>query len=342
MNRVDTKILKVDADRLDPEVMEEAAKILRANGLVAFPTETVYGLGALALSPKSVEKIFVAKGRPATNPLIVHVAHIDQAIELVAQWPDVAQRLAEAFWPGPLTLVLRRSEVVPDAVCAGLDTVAIRLPAHPVARRLIETVGEPLAAPSANRSTEVSPTTAQHVMDGLDGRIDLVIDAGSTEVGLESTLVTVVQTPLEILRPGMITRRQVIDAVGEIEVADAPRRVVDDRHARSSPGLSKRHYAPGVPLRLVDRETFRRLQKSRVEQRRAFIGIAAGSSTGGDADTRIWLPLDADRYGRRLYAALHRLERLDIDEIIVELPPKGGAWEAIHDRLRRAAASPSQ
>ena len=343
MSKRKTKLVSVDPEHPDEQAIADAAARLRDGQLVAFPTETVYGLGAVALSSAYVNQIFVAKGRPATNPLIVHIAHIEQARELVDEWSEAARRLAEVFWPGPLTLVLRRSGVVPDAVCAGLDTVALRMPAHPVARALIDAVGEPLAAPSANRSTEISPTTAQHVLRGLDGRIDLVLDAGATEVGLESTLVSLLDTPIEILRPGMITRQQLSEVLGDTEIAGHTPQVVDDRQARPSPGLSKRHYAPGIPLRLMERENFSQaLLRDEKTRRRAFIGISSeDTDTSKDeaAARRIWLPPQPKIYARQIYAVLHHIDQLDVDEIIVEMPPEGDRWAAIRDRLRRAAES---
>ena len=333
-----TKTIAIDADKPDVDKIEEAAEILRADGLVAFPTETVYGLGARALSATAVAGIFEAKGRPATNPLIVHIAHIEEARDLAAKWPESAEELARTFWPGPLTLVVRRASHVPDAVCAGLDTVAIRMPAHPVARALIEAVGEPLAAPSANRYTQVSPTTAEHVQSGLDGRVDLIIDGGPTSVGLESTLVSLVEDPPAILRPGMIDGNALADVVELADAAPGESLVVDDAESRPSPGLSAKHYAPGVPLKVVDTAEFRR-RLARSGAGRAFVGIAGDEMTdGGRGGDVIYLPASPADYARRIYAILHRFDRPGVDEIIVEMPPAGEEWEAIRDRLSRAGS----
>lgn len=327
----DTEVIAVDADRPDPEAVERAAGILRRGGLVAIPTETVYGLGADALDESAVAKIFEAKDRPPTNPLIVHVESVDRARRLAAGWPDAAGRLADAFWPGPLTLVVRRAAVVPDAVCAGLETVAIRMPSHPVARALIEAADTPLAAPSANRHTELSPTTADHVLSGLDGRIDAVVDAGPTRVGVESTLVSVVEDPAEILRPGMIGFDQLRDVV---DVRPFRSRQVDDSTPRPSPGMSKRHYSPSAPLRLVDGEAFERLLVEE-DERRGFVGVKRRSPADDEARVE-WLSDDPERYARGLYAALHRLDDAGVVEIVVERPPDERRWEAVRDRLRRA------
>ena len=332
VERVRTRVVAVDAESPQEEVIREAARVIESGGLVAMPTETVYGLGGDGLSAEAVARIFEAKGRPATNPLILHVASQQQARELSRSWPEVAKRLCEAFWPGPLTLVVRRAPQVPDAVTAGLDTVAIRMPAHPVARALIEAARRPIAAPSANRYTQVSPTTAEHVRAGLDGRVDLILDAGPTQVGLESTLVSLVEDPPRILRPGMIGRAE-LGQVVELASGDGKEgRVVDEDVPRMSPGLSKRHYSPGARVRVVDEATFAQLIASPRAQGRAFIGIGDEVSVEGV----VFLPDEAEGYARRLYAALHLVDACDVDEIVVEKPPESDEWEAVHDRLRRA------
>lgn len=333
----ETQVWTVDGDEPDGQVIDAAAAIIGDGGLVAFPTETVYGLGADALSEDAVGGIFQAKGRPATNPLIVHVDSLQRARRLASRWPKRARRLAEAFWPGPLTLVVERAPVVPDAVCAGLETVAIRMPAHPVARRLIEAADRPIAAPSANRYTEVSPTSAKHVLKGLGGRIDAVIDAGRTDVGVESTLVSVVETPARLLRPGMIDVEQLADC---IDIENSSQIVVDEKQVRPSPGMSEKHYSPGRPLHLVDRESFDRMgADSEDGTRRGLIGLRP-QRWDFPADSNnavIWLNDDADIYAAHLYAAMHRLDTDDIDEIVVETPPDRPRWQAVVDRLRRAA-----
>ncbi len=207
---------RVDPQRPDEATIARAAEILRGGGLVAFPTETVYGLGANALDPAAVDRIYAAKGRPSFNPLIVHVADADHVLDVAAAWPDNAERLARAFWPGPLTLVLPKRPEVPSSVTAGLDTVAVRVPSHPVARALLVAAGIPIAAPSANRSSEVSPTTGAHVEKSLGDAVDLILDAGPTLVGIESTVVDLTFDPPAILRPGIITREDLALVIGEI------------------------------------------------------------------------------------------------------------------------------
>src|SRR5262249_11514941 len=224
----------------------QAAEILRRGGLVAFPPESVYGLGAHALDREAVERIFAAKGRPATNPLIVHAADESAARALARAWPDAAMRLAQRFWPGPLTLVVPKAEAVPDIVTAGGTTVALRVPVHPVALALLREAGIPLAAPSANRSTQVSPTRAEHVLRGLDGRIDVLLDAGPTPGGIESTVLDVTTSPPRLLRPGLVTPREIEAIIGPIEFAQSMK--AEAGQPQRSPGISGKHYAPRTPL----------------------------------------------------------------------------------------------
>src|SRR5262245_38161177 len=243
-----TEVLKVDPVDPDTTVIARAAEVLGAGGLVAFPTETVYGLGANALSSDAVSGIFVAKGRPANNPVIVHVASVAQAREIVDDWPATAAILADRFWPGPLTLVLPRKDRVPDVVTAGRGTVAVRVPTHPVALALIRAAGLPVAAPSANRSSELSPTRAAHVLKGLDGRIDLLLDAGPTPAGIESTVLDVSVSAPRLLRPGPIVVADLERMIGPILRAEA---TAPPDGPLPSPGMMARHYAPQTPLDLA-------------------------------------------------------------------------------------------
>src|ERR1700684_325388 len=205
--------------RISRSEIERAAALIRAGELVAFPTETVYGLGANALDPAAIEKIYAAKGRPPSSPLIVHVSSIEMARGLVREWPERAEKLALKFWPGPLTLVLPKQPHVPDRLTAGLDTVGVRMPAHPIAQALIREAGVPIAAPSANRFTELSPTTAQHVRDGLGDRVAMVLDGGRTTVGIESTVLSLAGSSAVLLRPGMVTRQEIEAVIGTIQMA---------------------------------------------------------------------------------------------------------------------------
>jgi L-threonylcarbamoyladenylate synthase len=305
--------------------------MLRSGGLVAFPTETVYGLGANALDPAAVAKIFAAKGRPATNPIIVHIATMDEVKSLAAVWPDVAQTLAERFWPGPLTLVLPRHSRVPDLVTAGGATVALRMPAHPVALALLRACGLPLAAPSANRSSELSPTLPEHVLTGLADRIDLLLDAGATTGGLESTVLDVTTQLPRLLRPGLVTIAEIEALVGPIERGTA----LDADEPLRSPGRLARHYAPRTPLEIAGASRDRVEALCRQGVRVGWLTHVDESATGV---LRVLLPADPVSYSAQLYAALHRLDAAGLDRIIVEAPPTSDDWLAVHDRLRRAAS----
>jgi L-threonylcarbamoyladenylate synthase len=323
-------ILQIDADHPAADAMARAAQVLQAGGLVAFPTETVYGLGANALDQAAVARIFEAKGRPARNPVIVHVSTIEDAKSLANAWPASAQKLAERFWPGPLTLVVPKAACVPDRVTAAGPTVALRMPAHPVALALLRACRLPLAAPSANRSTELSPTLPQHVLAGLGDRIDLLLDAGPTSGGLESTVVDLTSAPPRLLRPGLVTVAELAEVIGPLESA-AP----SESETLRSPGQMKRHYAPRTPLEVADNS------RQRVEElcgQGVRVGWLTHIDDGETPTQRIVLPADAPGYAAQLYAALHRLDDAGLDRIVVQAPPATDEWLAVRDRLRRAAA----
>jgi L-threonylcarbamoyladenylate synthase len=304
------------AAELAASEITRAAALIRAGELVAFPTETVYGLGANALDPAALEKIYAAKGRPPSSPLIVHVSSIEMAKELVREWPERAEKLARIFWPGPLTLVLPKKPHVPDRLTAGLDTVGLRMPAHPVAQALISESGVPIAAPSANRFTELSPTTAQHVRDSLGPHIAMILDGGPTTVGIESTVLSLAGAlagaNAVLLRPGMVTQQQIEAVIGPVQVLEqAP----DGPHA--SPGLHRRHYSPKTPLILVE----------------------PGKQPSTGRGVCLQMPSDPRAYAAVLYARLHEADAQGFDWIAVERPPATAEWSAIRDRLERAAAS---
>jgi len=295
--------------------IKEAAEIIRSAGLVAFPTETVYGLGAHALDPGAVQKIFEMKGRPETSPLIVHVASVEMAREIVAEWPPLAEELARQWWPGPLTLVLRKKSLVPDNVTAGLPTVGVRMPNHPVALALIEEAGVPVAAPSANRFTWLSPTTADHVRATFGDAVP-VLDGGPCTVGIESTVVAIEGGKPTLLRPGMIS-------LGEIERtaaqgAGAP---------HPSPGMHEKHYSPRTRLILV------RGASELPDRTGAYVWRVALGPTA----RAVRMPLDAEPYAAQLYRVLHQLDAENWPWIAVEMPPDAPDWSAIRDRLQRAA-----
>jgi L-threonylcarbamoyladenylate synthase len=298
-----------------PEALSQAAEIIRGGGLVAFPTETVYGLGAHALDGEAVGRIYRAKERPFANPLIVHVADEAMARSLVREWPPLAERLAKRFWPGPLTLVLRKAEIVPNLVTAGLDSVGIRIPSHPVALALIRRAGVPIAAPSANRFTQVSPTTAQHVANGLGDRVDLILDGGATEVGIESTVVSLRRTPPAILRPGMISKSDLEAATGVSWDCEEDKPHIVEEPAES-PGQHPKHYSPRTP----------------------FYVLAASASVPAGQGKLLELPTDPKRYARELYAALHAADQEGWQWIAVRRPPDTVEWAGILDRLKRASA----
>lgn len=364
VSRTQTELVTSATPSPDDPILARAADILLRGGLVAFPTETVYGLGADASNESAVRRIFEAKGRPADNPLIVHVEDEAAARALAAEWPQAAGRLAAAFWPGPLTLVVWKLPVVPDAVTGGGPTVALRVPAHPVARALLRATGRPLAAPSANRSSRLSPTTAEHVLRDLAGRIDLVLDGGPTAGGIESTVLDVTVAPPLVLRPGPIAPRALEAVVGPVRVPEhgsqagelaeanvgesSPGRAAlrsPGRAALRSPGLLSRHYAPRARLELIARGDSVRLRELAAGGARVgwlgFAGAAPATCAGPEAAriTRVELPAGADAYAARLYAALHALDAAGVDVILVERPPDGEEWLAVRDRLRRAAAT---
>lgn len=340
-----TRVFRIDPRSPDPHVIDEAARVLRGGGLVAFPTETVYGLGALALDDDAMARIFLAKGRPSDHPIIAHVMGEPEAMGLAAFWSDSASRFARAFWPGPLTLVVPRAPHVPARIGGGGESIAIRAPAHPVARSLLDALGEPIAAPSANPYQALSPTQAIHVLAGLEGRIDLLLDGGPSTGGIESTVIDVRGDETVILRPG---------SIGADALAAVGARVRHERDAEiapgaahASPGMDRRHYAPRAPLRVMaSREAAlasARLRARRGERvglvLRGASNVSAGETAIGDAKVRLAvLPDTPSAYARVLYATLHEIDDASLDAIVVEAVPEEDAWLAIADRLRRASA----
>jgi len=301
------------------EQIQRAAAFIREGKLVAFPTETVYGLGANALDAEAVARIFRVKGRPSTSPLIVHVESRDRAPEFVAQWPAAADKLARRFWPGPLTLVLPKHACIPGIVTAGLPTVGLRVPANPVALALLAHAGVPIAAPSANRFTELSPTTAEHVRKSLGSEVDFILDGGPTTVGIESTVLSLAGPVPVLLRPGMVSKEQMEALIGPVELAGA---VTEGAHA--SPGMHPKHYSPRTPLVIGKPQA----------GRGAYLWLAQQN----EAARSIHMPADPARYAAALYETLHRLDDEHLDWIAVELPPDEPEWAGIRDRLQRAAA----
>ena len=310
--------------------IERAAQLLRRGELVAFPTETVYGLGADAANPGAVGRIFAAKGRPADHPLIVHVADAAQLEHWARRVPDAARRLAAAFWPGPLTLIVERAAAVSDAVTGGQDTVGVRVPSHPVARALLAAFGGGVAAPSANRFGRVSPTRAQHVVDefGESGALAAVLDGGACHVGIESTIVDVSQGGVRVLRPGGVSAADVERVVG----APLDQRSVDV--PRVSGSLAS-HYAPNTPVELVRAESLPERVRSATE--RIIVFTRTCRVVGNATVAVVELPREPQAYAHAIYAALRAADEMRAARIVVEEPPDEPAWLAVRDRLLRAA-----
>ncbi len=345
--------LTVDPAHLETEqandALSRAASILRAGGLVALPTETVYGLGANALDAAAVERIFKAKRRPAWDPIIVHIAPLDRPEAmldgLVREIPATARRLMSAFWPGPLTMLLPRTAAVPDAVTAGRPLVGVRMPAHPVALELIRRAGVPVAAPSANVFGHISPTTAEHVLHDLDGRIDVVVDAGPTVHGVESTVLDPCQCPMVIYRPGAVTAEQIRDVAGEVELFHGGAEPIErPREALASPGLGMRHYAPKARVVLVGariEDLGRRLAEAAAEFEGERVGIMLPNELAlpveGGEIYRWGRWAAPEELARNLYAGLRALDARGCTVILCPVPPGEGIGAAIRDRLRKAA-----
>lgn len=335
------EILPTHTPALFAAAVQRAAERLRAGDAVALPTETVYGLAANALDPQAVAKIYQFKGRPAHNPIIIHVDGLDMAQRCVRVWPVAAQRLAGAFWPGPLTIVLPRAAVIPDVVTAGGDTVGVRWPQHPFMREVIRVCGFPLAAPSANRSNQLSPTSAEHVRIQLGDQLKLIVDGGHSNVGIESTVVDLTSAPPQVLRPGMIHAESLAAALGDAVGPLAAGQTVAAGVLRS-PGQLAKHYSPSARLLVLDwrDEADLRAQLARLRLGVAQAWVLAHSHIplGAGWGAVSVIPHDAEAYARALYAELHRCDAEGAHCILVEAPPAGPEWQGIADRLRRAAS----
>ncbi|MEN3048340.1 MAG: L-threonylcarbamoyladenylate synthase [Candidatus Caldarchaeales archaeon] len=344
LRSVATKRVKVDPRRPEREAIEEAARVIRSGGLVAFPTETVYGLGADALNPDAVARVFEAKGRPPDNPLIVHVADPESVHLLASKVPPVAERLIREFWPGPLTLVLRRTELVPAVTSAGLDTVAVRMPDHPVSLELIRASGTPIAAPSANRSGSPSPTTADHVMRDLGGLIEMVLDGGPTEIGVESTVIDVTVEPPEVLRPGGLPVEDVERVIGRVKVPDWARGLARAPSRPRSPGMKYRHYAPRARMVLVEgRPSDVRSKVEELVEEYSSRGLRVGvlATDGRRYEGAVTLDLgpssDLRAVAKSLFSSIRELDETGVDVIIAEGVEERGLGLAIMNRLRKAS-----
>ncbi len=312
--------------------LDEAVAVLKRGGLVAFPTETVYGLGADAGNPAAIAKLYAAKGRPADHPVIVHVAGMAQLNEWAREITPVARRLAERFWPGPLTLILKRAPGVSDAVTGGQDTVGLRIPSHPVAHALLEKFGGGIAAPSANRFGRVSATLAEHVRREFGDAVDFVFDGGECDVGIESTIVDATGAAPVLLRPGHITARDIEQAAGIALAAPTP-------HSPRAPGTLAAHYAPATPLLVMEGDLLLELAATLTRQGKR-VAVLARSALQPLLTGVIWVaaPREAQQYAHDLYANLRTLDAAGCDALLVEELPQGPEWAAVNDRLLRAAA----
>jgi len=335
-DRTTAEVLPTDTPRLFEIAVKRAAKLLLAGQAVALPTETVYGLAANALDEAAVRRIFEIKGRPAGNPIIVHVASLEMARNCAAHWPASAAKLARAFWPGPLTMVLPRAARIPAVVAAGGNTVGLRWPSHAFIQAVIQCCGFPLAAPSANLSNRISPTTAGHVLKDLGGRIPLIVDGGPSHIGIESTVLDVSVEPPHVLRPGMVHEEVLLAVVGALADGDGP-----GSGPLKSPGQMPRHYSPRARLAIfgweneaellvrtaafgVENAKIHVIAHSQIPSGRAFAGVSV-------------MPHDAEAYARALYAELHRCDDAGAELIIAEALPKTAEWRGLADRLRRAS-----
>ncbi len=317
----------------DTEILE-AGRALRAGELVAMPTETVYGLACDATNPDAIRRVFAVKRRPPSNPLIVHVDSLAMARSCASEWPALAERLAAAFWPGPLTLVVPRHERIPDLITAGLDAVALRMPAHPVALALIRAAGVPVAAPSANPYMAVSPTSAEHVRQGLGQAIKWILDAGPTQVGLESTVVDLTVSPPRMLRPGGVPLAALRELLPDLVLVSG----TEPAQPLPSPGQAPRHYAPDAPLGVLHTEAlWHDLASAQRHGRRAAVIHYSPCPDELKGPLTVRLSAHPEDYARAFYAALHTLSAAQPDQILVEAPPPTDPWLAVRDRLNRAS-----
>lgn len=332
----------VITDPLQQETeIQEAAAIIRAGGLVVFPTETVYGLGGDATNADAARRIYAAKGRPSDNPLIIHVAHPQEAAAY-AETDDLYDRLAAAFMPGPLTVILPRRPIIPLSTTGGLDTVAVRCPSHPVAHALISAAGVPIAAPSANLSGKPSPTCAAHVAQDMDGRVDMILDGGDSEIGLESTIVKLDGEGLTLLRPGGITYDALCMVCNRVTVADAVTHQLAANERPLSPGMKYRHYAPDAPVVLLSGEADKVLSFLKDEQQRLSCAILCYDEEIPALAPKGLIPVgardDLATQAHRLFTALRQADRSGAQIIYAHLPPQNGLGLALYNRMIRAAA----
>ena len=335
-----TEILPTHTKALFEAAVKRAAELLRAGEVVALPTETVYGLAANAFDEKAVAKIFQIKGRPAHNPIIVHVADNEMAARCVKIFTPLAEKFSKSFWPGPLTLVLPRAEKIPGNVTAGGETVGVRWPSHPIMQAVIRECGFPLAAPSANLSNQISPTNAAHVRAQLDGKIPLIVDGGQSQVGIESTVLDLTVTPPRILRPGMIHAESLAAVGGEVQSPKS--KVQSQETALRSPGMLTKHYSPKAKLLILnwrdEADLLAKLSTFNFQLSTVHVLAHTKIPLGFAPENVCVIPHDAEAFARALYGELHRCDAAGAKLIVVEAPPDLPEWAGIADRLRRAAA----
>lgn len=338
---MNTKHITITDTEKDTDALRLAAEVLKRGGLVVFPTETVYGLGGIATDDGAAKRIYAAKGRPSDNPLIIHLAQPEDA-EQYAFTSSLYYELARAFMPGPLTVILPKKEIIPPSVTGGLDTVAVRCPSHPVARRLIELTGDPIAAPSANLSGKPSPTRAEHVAQDMDGRVDVILDGGECEIGLESTIVKIDGEHLTLLRPGAVTYDALCMVCRDVAIADAVTQQLAENERPLSPGMKYRHYAPNAPLVLLSGEDDRVLAFLQQEQALGNCAILCYNEEAAFLKPKNLLPIgerkDLAAQARQLFGSLREADHTDADIIYAHLPPMEGLGLALYNRMIRAAA----
>lgn len=331
-----TTILSVDKTVDNNEVYQQAVDILKNGGVVSFPTETVYGLGAIATNEQAVQEIFKAKGRPSDNPLIVHIGETQDVLKFASIVPPAAKKLMDAFWPGPITLILnKKPNVIAPSVTPGVETVGIRMPSHPVALQLLRKLGEPLAAPSANRSGKPSPTEAFHVFNDLEGRIPLIVDGGSTEVGIESTVIDMTVEPPIILRPGSITKEMIENVIGSVQLTSNESK----SEAPRSPGMKYIHYAPNAPVLLIerDRNTIQKAVQSLQEKGEKVAVVGPDELHIQEADWYYNIGASYENMATHLYKVLREIDQSDATIILAVETDEVGIGTAYMNRLRKAS-----
>ena len=342
---METRVIEIDHKFMDEEILQEAGNIIKNGGLVAFPTETVYGLGGDALNRESSKKIYAAKGRPSDNPLIIHICNIEDLKPIVEEIPEDVFRLAEAFWPGPLTIIMKKSDLVPKETTGGLDTVAVRMPSHPVALKFIEYAGGYVAAPSANVSGRPSPTKAKYVIEDMTGRIDMILDGDGIDIGLESTIVDMTGEIPEILRPGYITKDMLEKVLGEVRV-DQTILDMNCKEPPKAPGMRYRHYAPKGQLTIVEGEAYKTIDKineltKEAQAKGEKVGIIGTKETKdkylGNSVKSVGKRRDEDSIARTLYTILREFDDEDVAYMYAESFAGVGMRQAIMNRMLKAA-----